>query len=37
MAAGRVKLRTTCHNQHGELLMEGEAVVIPPKEHVVAG
>lgn len=37
MAAGRVKLRTTCHNQHGELLMEGEAVVIPPRKHVVAG
>ena len=37
MAAGRVKLRTTCHNQHGELLMEGEAVVIPPRKHAVAG
>ena len=35
MPAGRVKLRTTCHNQNKELLMEGEAIVIPPRKHVV--
>lgn len=35
LPAGRVKLRTTCHNQHGELLIDGEAIVIPPRRHVV--
>lgn len=34
MPQGRVRLRTTCHNQHGELLVDGEAIVIPPREHV---
>lgn len=32
---GRVKLRTTCYNQHNELILDGEAIVIPPREHVV--
>jgi len=27
----RVKLRTTCANQDGTLLVDGEAVVMPPK------
>jgi 3-hydroxybutyryl-CoA dehydratase len=27
----RVKFRTTCVNQNGTLLMDGEAVVMPPK------
>ena len=35
MPAGRVKLRTTCHNQNGELIIDGEAIVIPPRKHVV--
>ncbi|HZK42920.1 MAG TPA: MaoC family dehydratase [Syntrophomonadaceae bacterium] len=36
-AAGRVKLKTTCHNQRGELLVDGEAIVIPPRKHVICG
>lgn len=32
---GRVRLRTLCVNQKGELLLEGEAIVIPPRQHVV--
>lgn len=35
MEKGRVKLRTRCWNQKGELLVDGEAVVIPPRRHVV--
>lgn len=35
LPAGRVRLKTTCHNQHGELLVEGEAIVIPPRHHLV--
>lgn len=35
MPQGRVRLRTTCHNQHGELLVDGEAIVIPPREPVL--
>ena len=35
MPAGRVRLKTTCHNQKGELLIEGEAIVIPPRRHLV--
>lgn len=35
LPAGRVRLRTTCHNQSGELLVQGEAIVIPPREHTV--
>ncbi len=31
---GRVKLRTTCYNQYDELLLDGEAIVIPPSKHV---
>jgi len=27
----RVKLRTTCVNQDGTLLVDGEAVIMPPK------
>jgi len=30
---GRVRLRTSCYNQHEELILDGEAVVIPPREH----
>lgn len=32
---GRVRLRTTCHNQNDELLLDGEAIVIPPRDHVI--
>lgn len=32
---GRVKLRTLCVNQFGELLLNGDAIVIPPRKHVV--
>lgn len=32
---GRVQLRTVCVNQSGELLLDGEAIVIPPRHHVV--
>lgn len=35
MPRGRVRLRTTCVNQYNELLMDGEAIVIPPRQHVV--
>lgn len=35
MPQGRVKLKTTCHNQYGELLVDGEAIVIPPRKHVL--
>lgn len=35
MPRGRVRLRTTCYNQHGDILVDGEAVVIPPREHVL--
>ncbi|MDR7449811.1 MAG: MaoC family dehydratase [Armatimonadota bacterium] len=30
----RVCLRTTCTNQHGELVLEGEAWVLPPRARV---
>ncbi len=33
--SGRIKLKTTCHNQHGEKLIDGEAIVIPPRRHVI--
>lgn len=32
---GRVKLRTCCYNQHGDMIIEGEAVAIPPRRHVI--
>ncbi len=32
---GRVRLRTTCVNQNGETLLDGEAITIPPRNHVV--
>ncbi|HCF50023.1 MAG TPA: enoyl-CoA hydratase [Syntrophomonas sp.] len=35
MPRGRVRLRTTCYNQHGHILLDGEAVVIPPRQHVL--
>src|SRR5690606_14555460 len=28
----RLRLRTTCVNQRGETVVEGEAVVLPPRE-----
>lgn len=31
---GRVLLRTICFNQNNEIILDGEAVVIPPNEHV---
>lgn len=33
MPKGRLKLRTCCYNQHNELILDGEAIVIPPREH----
>ncbi|NLW91299.1 MAG: MaoC family dehydratase [Syntrophomonadaceae bacterium] len=35
MPRGRIKLRTSCYNQHEELILDGEAVVIPPRQHVI--
>lgn len=32
---GRVKLKTICFNQNDEILLDGEAIVIPPGKHVV--
>ncbi len=32
---GRVLLNTICVNQRGEVLLDGEAIVIPPRRHVV--
>jgi len=29
----RVRLKTTLHNQHGEQVIEGSALVIPPTHH----
>lgn len=29
----RAKLATTCHNQHGEIVMDGEALVMVPDER----
>lgn len=31
----RMRLLTTCANQHGELVLTGEAIVMPPKSRVV--
>jgi 3-hydroxybutyryl-CoA dehydratase len=30
---GRVRLATTCTNQDGDLVVEGEALVLPPQEE----
>jgi 3-hydroxybutyryl-CoA dehydratase len=35
MPRGRVKLRTTCWNQHGDMIIDGEAIAIPPRVHVI--
>lgn len=35
MPAGRVRLKTTCYNQHGQIICEGEAIAIPPRKHVL--
>jgi 3-hydroxybutyryl-CoA dehydratase len=35
MERGRVKLKTTCFNQNDKVLLEGEAIVIPPGRHVI--
>lgn len=35
MPRGRVKLRTTCWNQHGDMIIDGEAITIPPREHII--
>ncbi|MDF2545564.1 MAG: enoyl-CoA hydratase [Anaerosolibacter sp.] len=32
MEKGRVRLKTTCYNQDGKIVLDGEAVVIAPKE-----
>jgi len=29
---GRVRMRTTCTNQKGDLVVDGEAVVLPPRQ-----
>ena len=33
---GRVKIKTTCYNQHGDILLDGDAIVIPPKSEQAA-
>lgn len=33
---GRVRLRTTCTNQRDELVLDGEAVVLPPRAKDIA-
>ncbi len=35
MPRGRVRLSTTCWNQHGDLIIDGEAIAIPPREHII--
>ena len=35
LPAGRIKLKTTCYNQHSEKILDGIAIAIPPREHVV--
>jgi len=30
---GRIRLRTSCYNQDEELILDGEAIVIPPRKH----
>lgn len=32
---GRVRLRTTCFNQDDTVILDGEAIVIPPGKHVL--
>ncbi|MGI6435467.1 MAG: MaoC family dehydratase [Syntrophomonadaceae bacterium] len=32
---GRIMLRTTCTNQDNEIVLDGEAIVIPPRQHVI--
>ena len=33
LSSGRVKLKTTCYNQLDEIICEGNAIVIPPRNH----
>jgi 3-hydroxybutyryl-CoA dehydratase len=35
MPRGRVKLRTSCYNQNDELILDGAAIVIPPRTHII--
>lgn len=35
LSKGRIKLRTLCFNQNGELVLDGEAITIPPREHII--
>ena len=35
MDRGRVKLRTICTNHNDKVLLEGEAIVIPPSRHII--
>ncbi len=35
MDKGRVKLRTLCFNQDETIILDGEAIVIPPRHHVL--
>jgi 3-hydroxybutyryl-CoA dehydratase len=32
---GRVELRTSCYNQNDEVILDGSAIVIPPRKHVI--
>lgn len=32
--SGRAMLKTNCLNQHGKIVIEGEALIIPPQETV---
>lgn len=35
LPAGRIKLRTICYNQRNEKIVDGTAIAIPPRKHVV--
>lgn len=35
LPAGRVRLKTTCYNQDNEIIIDGTAIAIPPRNHLV--
>jgi 3-hydroxybutyryl-CoA dehydratase len=35
LPAGRVRLKTTCYNQDNEVIIDGTAIAIPPRNHLV--
>lgn len=32
---GRVKLKTTCTNHNGDTILDGDAIVVPPRRHII--